>query len=138
MQQPHRTGLLFSGGEIFPLPEVAGWKSKRRNSQVIRGVDSIFGGQDFYDDEKGYVGSSFDSVIGNGQDFYDADGNYMGFSVDSVLGNGQNFYGADGKTAYSVDSAIGNGQDIYGSDGMSGFSVDSPFGGGTDYYLDND
>lgn len=28
---------------------------------MIRGVDSIFGGQDFYDDEKGYVGSSFDS-----------------------------------------------------------------------------
>ena len=39
----------------------------------ISGFDSAFGGQDFYDDNGNYVGSSVPG-IGCGEDFYGADG----------------------------------------------------------------
>ena len=51
----------------------------------IYGINSIIGnGQDFYDENGAYVGSSVDSVFG-GQDFYGADGQHVGYSVDSTL-----------------------------------------------------
>ena len=54
----------------------------------ITGIESIFGGQGFYDEG----------------------GNFVGYSVPGI-GAGEDFYGVDGKTGYSVDSVIGNGQD---------------------------
>lgn len=101
---------------------------------MIYGIDSVLGGQDFYD-ENGYVGHSVESITGNGQDFYDKNGNFVGYTVDSLVGNGQNFYGADGSRSFSVDSVLGSGQDIFGD--RQGFTVDSPFGG-TDVFVNDD
>lgn len=98
----------------------------------IYGIDSALGGQDFYDDDGNYVGSSVPG-IGGGEDYYGADGT-TGYSVDSVFGNGQDIYFSNGKTAHTVDSVLG-GQNIYGD--VNGFSVNSPFGG-TSIILDDD
>lgn len=98
----------------------------------IYGVDSAFGGQDFFDDSGNYVGSSAPG-IGGGEDYFGADGT-TGYSVDSALGNGKDFYFSDGRTAHTVDSILG-GQNIYGD--VNGFSVNSPFGG-SDIILDDD
>lgn len=98
----------------------------------IYGFDSAFGGQDFYDDNGSYVGSTVPG-IGGGEDFYGADGSF-GYSVDSALGNGQDIYFSDGRTAHTIDSVLG-GQDIFGD--VNGFSVNSPFGG-SNIILDDD
>ncbi len=99
----------------------------------IHGVESIFGGQDFYDDHGNLVGYSVDSVLGNGQNFYTPDGKHVGYSVDSAFG-GRDYYGPNGSRSYSVPSVLG-GEDIYGD--ISGYSVDSPFGG-SGIFLDED
>ena len=95
----------------------------------IYGVNSILGGQDFYDENGNHVGYSVPG-IGGGEDFF-WDNGETGYTVDSVIGNGQNYYGSDGTRAYTVDSVF-DGQTIHGD--ISGFSVNSPLGG-TDAYL---
>ena len=97
----------------------------------IYGVESIFGGSDFYDENGNHVGYSVPG-IGGGEDYF-WDNGETGYTVDSVIGNGQNYYGSEGTRAYSIDSVLG-GQTIHGD--VNGFSVDSPFGGGLDIFID--
>ena len=103
---------------------------ERKKMKRIYGIQSALGGQDFYDDSGGYVGSSVPGILG-GEDYYWANGE-TGFTVDSVI-NGQDYYGSDGSRVSSVDSVVGYGQDFYGD--VSGFSVDSVFGG-SDIFID--
>lgn len=97
----------------------------------IYGIESAFGGSDFYDENGNHVGYSVPG-IGGGEDYYWDDGS-TGYSVDSIIGNGQDYFGSDSKRAYSVDGLFG-GKDIYGD--VNGFSVDSLFGG-SDIFLDD-
>lgn len=95
------------------------------------GVDSVFGGKDYYDEHGRLVGHSVPGV-GGGEDFYGVNGE-TGYSVDSALG-GQDYYGSNGERAYSVRGLFG-GKDIHGD--VSGFTVDSPFGG-SNIFIDDD
>ena len=96
----------------------------------IYSVESIFGGQDFYDENGKHVGYSVPG-IGGGEDYF-WDNGETGYSVDAVIGNGQDYYGSDGTRAYSVDSPLG-GQTILGD--ILGVGTDSAFGR-TDIFLD--
>lgn len=113
--------LKLKKGFLQQDEEIIWWVMNVKN---IYGFDSAFGGQDFYDENGYYVGSSAPG-IGGGEDYFGADGT-TGYSVDSVLGNGKDFYFSDGRTAYTVDSILG-GQTIHGD--VNGFSMNSPFGG---------
>ena len=94
------------------------------------GIQSAFGGQDFYDDSGSYVGSSVPG-IGGGEDYFWANGE-TGHTVDSAI-SGQDYYGSNGSRVSSVDSVFGNGQNFFGD--SSGYSVDSVFGG-SDIFID--
>jgi len=97
----------------------------------IYGIESIFGGSDFYDENGNHVGYSVPG-IGGGEDYY-WDNGETGYTVDSIIGNGQDYYGSDGMRAYSIDSMFG-GRTIHGD--VSGFSMSSSFDGGSDIFVD--
>lgn len=52
---------------------------------------------------------SVESVFG-GQDFYDENGNFIGYSVPGIAG-GEDFFFTNGESGYSVDSPFG-GTDV--------------------------
>ena len=98
----------------------------------IYGIESAFGGSDFYDENGNHVGYSVPG-IGGGEDYF-WDNGETGYTVDSVIGNGQDYYGSDGTRAYTVDGLFG-GKTIHGD--VNGFSADSLFGG-EDIFIDGE
>ena len=103
-----------------------------KNMSKITGIESIFGGSDFYDESGNHIGYSVPG-IGGGEDYY-WDNGTTGYTVDSIVGNRQNYYGSDGTRAHSIDSVFG-GQTIHGD--ISGYRVDAPLGGGSDISIDD-
>ncbi len=97
----------------------------------IYGVENVFGGSDYFEENGQLIGSSVPGIC-SGEDFYGTDGT-TAYSVDSVFGNGQDIYFSNGKVAHTVDGVFG-GKNICGD--MNGFSVDLPFGG-TDILVDD-
>ena len=90
----------------------------------IYGIESVFGGQDFYDENGNHVGYSVPG-IGGGEDYF-WDNGETGYTVDSIIGNGQDYYGSNGTNAYSIDSIFG-GQTIHGD--VTGYSTNELFSG---------